>query len=268
MMENELTFVAPEGVYSVTENHKPIPVIHNAPPPTYPTRLATITVRFPAKQPAAQGLGQLLGGGKDFWKEKAEKAEKGLAVTTPAKEDGVSVSSGETPEDVTSPDIGSTQDTTPPASIGMPDQNHGLFSPPLGGKRRALSRPKHNMRTTSSQFITRVQCIEGLAKMLQAKQGEATYVFYNSAKNLYWVEAGVQAKVLIAHSSNRESAKTSSLQEALARVAFAVHPTCHDVNHTTASHEHLDLIIGFQTGDLIWLGESESLDTVSFLQSS
>ena len=28
------------------------------------------------------------------------------------------------------------------------------------------------------------------------------------------------------------------------------------MNHATASHEHLDLIIGFQTGDLIWLGGS------------
>ena len=49
------------------------------------------------------------------------------------------------------------------------------------------------------------------------------------------------------------------VQEALVRVAFAAHPTCHDVNHSTASHEHLDLIIGFQTGDLIWFGESMSL---------
>jgi catabolite repression protein CreC len=191
-MENELTFVAPEGVYSVTEDHKPIPVIPNTPPPIYPTRLSTITVRFPAKQPPAQGLGQLLGGGKDFWKE---KGERGLAPT-PAKEDGVSVSSGETPEDATSPDIGSTQDAVSPGSIGMHDQNHGLFSPPVGGKRRTLSRPKHNMRTTSSTFIARVQCMEGLAKTLQAKQGEVTYLFYNSTKNLYWIEAGVQAKVL------------------------------------------------------------------------
>jgi len=188
-MENELTFVAPEGVYSVTEDHKSIPVSHNAPAPIYPTRLSNITVRFPAtKQPATQGLGQLLGGGKDFWKE------KGLAPAA-AKEDGVSVSSGETPEDGTSPDAGSPQDTAPPTSTTLPDQNHGLFSPPVGGKRRASSRPKHNMRTTSSTFITRVQCIEGLAKALQAKQGEVTYLFYNSAKNVYWVEVVLLAKV-------------------------------------------------------------------------
>jgi catabolite repression protein CreC len=154
-------------------------------------------VRFPAKQPPAQGLGQLPGGGKDFWKE---KAEKGLAPT-PAKEDGVSVSSGETPEDATSPNIGSTQDAVSPGSIGMPDQNHGLFSPPVGGKRRTLSRPKHNMRTTSSTFITRVQCMEGLAKTLQAKQEEVTYLLYNSTKNLYWIEGAFLP---------RESAKMSS----------------------------------------------------------
>ncbi|KAI9443670.1 hypothetical protein BJY52DRAFT_1194594 [Lactarius psammicola] len=210
-MENELTFVAPEGVYSVTEDHKPIPITHNVPAPIFPTRLSTITVRFPApKQPATPGLGQLLGGGKDFWKE------KGL-TPGPAREDGVSVSSGETPEG------------RYPARCR---------DPPAGSKRRALSHPKHNMRTTSSTFIARVHAMEGLGKTLQSKQGEVTYLFYNCSKNLYWVEAGVKAK------------------EALVRVAFAVHPTCHDVNHATASHEHLDLIIGFQTGDLIWLGES------------
>jgi hypothetical protein len=188
-MENEHTFVAPEGVYSVTEDHRSLPVAHNAPAPIYPTRLSTITVRFPAtKQPAIQGLGQLLGGGKDFWKEKGHSS-------TSTKDDGVSVSSGETPEDATAPDVGAPQEAAPSTSMPAPDQNHGLFSPPVGGKRRALSRPKHNMRTTSSTFITRVHCVEGLAKALQAKQGEATYLFYNSAKTVYWVEAGVQAKV-------------------------------------------------------------------------
>jgi hypothetical protein len=75
----------------------------------YPTHLSSITVRIPTtKQPAIQGLGQLLGGGKDFWNE------KGLAstATRKLKEDGVSVSSGEMPEDVTLPDMGGTQDAS------------------------------------------------------------------------------------------------------------------------------------------------------------
>jgi len=150
VLENDLTFVVPDGVYYVTEDHRPIPVAHNAPLPIYPTCLSTITVRFPAtKQPAIQGLGQLLGSGKDFWKE------KGL-VPASAKDDGVSMSNGETPEDATSPDAGNSQDAASPTSIAVPDWNHELFSPPAGGKCRLLSRSEHNLRTMSSQFITRV----------------------------------------------------------------------------------------------------------------
>ncbi len=135
------------------------------------------------------------------------RSQLNLQGALSTKEDGVSVSSGETPEDVTSPDAGATQDATTPTSITVPDQPHGLFGPPppTGGKRRGLSRPKHNIRTTSSTFITRLQCVEGLAKALQAKQGEATYVFYNSARNFYWVEAGVQAKVRFAPRSFAKS---------------------------------------------------------------
>ena len=43
-------------------------------------------------------------------------------------------------------------------------------------------------------------------------------------------------------------------KEPLSRVTFGAHPTCHDVNVSTASSERLDVIIGFNTGDLIWLG--------------
>ena len=44
------------------------------------------------------------------------------------------------------------------------------------------------------------------------------------------------------------------VQEPLSRITFSAHPTCHDVNLFTASPERLDVIIGFHTGDLIWLG--------------
>ncbi|KAH9180847.1 hypothetical protein EDB89DRAFT_1921476 [Lactarius sanguifluus] len=70
-MENELTFVAPEGVYSFAEGNKPIPINYNVLAQIFPTHPTTITVRFPApKKPVTPGLGQLLGSGNDFWKEK------------------------------------------------------------------------------------------------------------------------------------------------------------------------------------------------------
>ncbi|KAJ7481231.1 catabolite repression protein creC [Mycena galericulata] len=189
-MENESTFVAPEGVYTVTEEHKPS-VLHiaSAPPAQHPTRVSSIV---------------------ESRKEKP-------------KDDGVSLSSSDTPdEDMSAPN----QET----------REHTLFAaPPAAGKKKPFARPKHNIRTTSSTFITRIQNSEGFPRSLQSKQGDVTFLFYNVAKSFLWIEAGSKAK------------------EPLARITFSAHPTCHDVNLATSSSERLDVIIGFGTGDLVWL---------------
>ncbi|KAI0032203.1 WD40 repeat-like protein [Vararia minispora EC-137] len=236
-MENDSTFVAPEGVYSATEDHKPLAPTHVSPPPIYPTRIASVSVRFPAKQ-SVPGLGQLLGGSKDFWKDRPQQHQhQHQPASHPPLpvQDGVSVSSSETPDDGTSPD-----NPVPHSPQDLPHADHArsLFSssPSSHGPspKRRSARPKHNMRTTSSSFVTRIHGADGLARTLASKHGDVTYLFYTSAKNFYWSEAGVKAK------------------EPLARIAFSAYPTCHDVNQATASHEHLDIIVGFQTGDLVW----------------
>ncbi|KAF7778567.1 hypothetical protein Agabi119p4_2912 [Agaricus bisporus var. burnettii] len=91
------------------------------------------------------------------------------------------------------------------------------------------------MRTTSSTFVTRIQTGEGWSKTLQSKQGDLTILCYNVARTFLMVEAGSKAK------------------EPLTRIVFSAHPTCHDINQSTASAERLDVIIGFNTGDLVWL---------------
>ena len=77
-MESESTFVAPEGVYSVTEEHKSAPVPQHtiaAAPILYPSKVSTVTVRYPAsKGNNSAGLAHLLGGNRE--KEKEVKKEK------------------------------------------------------------------------------------------------------------------------------------------------------------------------------------------------
>ncbi|KAG2366041.1 WD40-repeat-containing domain protein [Suillus spraguei] len=217
-MESDSAFVAPEGVYSVTEEHKPPQLpIHSstAPQLIYQTRLSSVTVRFPPKQPASPGLAQFLGANltKDLKKDKEkdkDKDKEAVVKERPLLEER-SMSSSDTPED----------------SFSSPDKPH-------------ISRPKHNMRTTSSTFITRLQSAEGLSKTLAAKQGEVTFLFYNTGKAFLWIEAGAKAK------------------EPLTRISFSAHPTCHDVNPLTASSERLDVILGFNTGDLIWFDPMSS----------
>ncbi|CAL1705562.1 unnamed protein product [Somion occarium] len=237
-MENDCTFVAPEGVYSVTEEHKPSVLgLHaaNATPNVHLTRLTTVVVKFPGSKGAnsPQVLSQLLGGTR----EKEYKKEKGLSKE---REDlSGSVSSSDTPDDPPgSPDV--TVSPAPDAVTSTPnlphEQHNTIFShaPATLGKKKTIARPKHNMRTTSSTFITRLQNVDNLNRHLQSKQGETTFLFYNSAKTFIWTEAGTKPK------------------EPLARIYFSAYPTCHDVNLATLSADRIDVIVGFNTGDLLW----------------
>ncbi|KAH0583600.1 hypothetical protein H2248_009219 [Termitomyces sp. 'cryptogamus'] len=219
-MDNESTFIAPEGVYTVTDEHKPPSVLSFGGSPVYPTKVSSVVVNFPAAKQG--GLVHRLGGNKDTKKDKSS--------VTKEREDGNSLSSSDTPDegDVLS---------SPPEHVSTSQEPHTLFSSNsvILGKKKQSTRPKNSIRTTSSTFIARIQHAEGLSKTLQSKQGDVTFLFYNISKSWVWVEAGSKAK------------------DPLARVTFSTHPTCHAVNTTTASPEHLDVIIGFSSGDLVWL---------------
>lgn len=45
------------------------------------------------------------------------------------------------------------------------------------------------------------------------------------------------------------------VQEPLARIYFSAYPICHDVNLATVCPERIDVIIGFNTADLLWFGK-------------
>ncbi|KAG6889839.1 hypothetical protein C0995_014317 [Termitomyces sp. Mi166 len=224
-MDNDSTFVAPEGVYTVTDEHKPLSILSTfGGTAAYPTKVISVVVNFPAaKQGGTPGFVQLLGGNKDTKKDKP--------IAPKEREDGNSLSGSDTPDE------GDVASSTP-EHASTSQEPHTLFSPnpTTSGKKKQSARPKNSIRTTSSTFITRIQTAEGLSKTLQSKQGDATFLFYNLSKSWVWVEAGSKAK------------------DPLARITFSAHPTCHDVNTTTASPDHLDVIIGFSSGDLVWLG--------------
>lgn len=250
-MENESTFVAPEGVYSVTEEHKPLIIpTHtiSTTPASFPTRISSIVIRFSGTKQGggAPGFAQLLGGNKDSKKVARDR------------DDGVSLSSSDTMDEG---DTGAatTQENAASSPSSTAHEPHTLFShPPAAGKKKPISRPKHNIRTTSSTFITRIQNAEGVNKALQTRQGDATFLFYNSQKAFVWIEPGAKIKVCAIVRSHIQYSQLRRLQEPLARVTFSAYPTCHDVNTMTASPERMDIIIGFNTGDLVWLGAYRS----------
>ncbi|KAJ4475650.1 catabolite repression protein creC [Lentinula aciculospora] len=244
-MESEATFVAPEGVYTVIEEHKPSVLQTHAAatsPISFPARVSVITVKYPVKDKdksgGGQSLAQLLGGNNHSKKEKIREKEK-------EKEDGNSLSSNDTPPDEhpdeytapASPTAHHTHTSTTSPTIfshhAQPISSVGKSKKPLTPVK--WSKPKSNMKTTNSTFITRTQHAEGFPRSLKDRDGDVTFFFYNQVKSVLWVEAGAKAR------------------EPLSRTTFSAYPTCHSINQFTASPEHLDIVIGFHTGDLIWL---------------
>ncbi|QRW27693.1 ribosomal L27 protein [Rhizoctonia solani] len=96
-----------------------------------------------------------------------------------------------------------------------PQQQQQLFSPtglkpsPLTPRKKSVARPKHNIKTTSSSFVTRLHTMEGLTKYLGSKSGDVTFMFYNAGKSFYWMDV------------------SGKLKEPLARISFSQFPTCH-----------------------------------------
>ncbi|CAG8501598.1 8175_t:CDS:2 [Ambispora leptoticha] len=120
---------------------------------------------------------------------------------------------------------------------------------------------KQNITKTSSSFVAKIVIHDNLAKILANRQNEETYLFYNIGRTFCWTDLINYPK------------------EPLTSVTFTkAFPVCHDVNLLTRSCEHLDVIIGFSTGDGIinnspvtmvkWMPGSENLFMASYQDGS
>ncbi|KAF9915304.1 hypothetical protein BX616_006465 [Lobosporangium transversale] len=106
------------------------------------------------------------------------------------------------------------------------------FSSFFSGKRK---KPKNNITKTNSTFVTKITTHENLAKILANRAGEDVYLFWNTGKTFTWSDLGQKPN------------------EPLSHILFSkAFPSSHDVNVLTRSCDHLDVIIGFSTGDIIW----------------
>ncbi|KAF9974129.1 hypothetical protein BGZ73_002599 [Actinomortierella ambigua] len=106
------------------------------------------------------------------------------------------------------------------------------FSSFFSGKRK---KPKNNIAKTNSTFVAKITTHENLAKILANRVNEDVYLFWNTGRTFTWSDLGQKPN------------------EPLSHISFSkAFPTSHDVNLLTRSCDHLDVIIGFSTGDIIW----------------
>ncbi|KAK9456672.1 WD40-repeat-containing domain protein [Dipodascopsis uninucleata] len=98
-------------------------------------------------------------------------------------------------------------------------------------------KPKNNIAKSNSSFVSRITPHEHLTKRLSERSSEDVYYFANINRSFNWMDF----------------ASPKLKHEPLSKILFTkAHPTCHDVNQLTRSSQHIDVIVGFSSSDIIW----------------
>lgn len=118
-------------------------------------------------------------------------------------------------------------------------------------------KPKNNIVKSNSSFVSRVIPHEGLTKRLQEHTPDGAFAFVNVNRAFQWLDLSSPTKVSSIILSRRimdcSDTADEDQAESLNKILFTkAHALCHEVNPVTKSATHLDVIIGFSTGDIIW----------------
>lgn len=141
----------------------------------------------------------------------------------------------------TDKDRGTSMSDVPPTSLTLVStpafgEGNALLTqgnPKDTGKKR---KPKNNMTKSNSSFISRVIVHESLSKRLQDRASDGVFAFANINRAFQWLDFS-----------------SSSKADYLTKILFTkAHCLCHDVNQVTKTPSHLDVVMGFSTGEIIW----------------
>ena len=134
-------------------------------------------------------------------------------------------------------DAGSMINGLGPIAPGFGDGNPSLAAMPVkGSKKEQKLKPKNNIVKSNSSYVSRVVPHEYIVRRLQDRSLDGMFAFVNFNRAFMWLDLSSDNKA--------ENLTTVFLKKA--------HCLCHDVNPVTKSATHLDVIMGFNTGDIIW----------------
>lgn len=97
-------------------------------------------------------------------------------------------------------------------------------------------KPKNNMTKSNSSFISRVIINETFSKKITDRPSDGLFAFVNVNRAFQWLDLSSPTKA-----------------DYLTKILFTkAHCLSHDVNLVTKSPSHIDMIMGFSTGEIIW----------------
>lgn len=115
-------------------------------------------------------------------------------------------------------------------------EGNALLAPEKTKDVNKRRKPKNNMTKSNSSFISRVIINETLSKRLQDRASDGLYAFANINRAFQWLDLSSPSKA-----------------DYLTKILFTkAHCLSHDVNMVTKAAGHLDVVMGFSTGEILW----------------
>ncbi|TRX95580.1 hypothetical protein FHL15_003538 [Xylaria flabelliformis] len=132
-------------------------------------------------------------------------------------------------------DVGGPNSATAVSAPAFGDGN-ALLAPERFKDPNKRRKPKNNMTKSNSSFISRVIINEAFSKKMADRSNDGVFAFANINRAFQWLDFSSPTKA-----------------DYLTKILFTkAHCLSHDVNLITKSLSHLDIIMGFSTGEIIW----------------
>ncbi|EFZ02663.2 WD domain-containing protein [Metarhizium robertsii ARSEF 23] len=133
----------------------------------------------------------------------------------------------------------STSDAPNSATLGFTPafgEGNSLLVPSQTKDVNKRKKPKNNVTKSNSSFISRVIVNESLSRRMTDRPGDGIFAFANINRAFQWLDLSSPNK-----------------QDYFTKILFTkAHCLSHDVNMVTKGASHIDVIMGFSTGEIIW----------------
>jgi len=229
----EYQLVVGEGTYALRDD------MHLATPPPHPSDAPQ-----PNNNPLATTIGPPTAGAKLSTvvfapKQPPQSQSLFRTITSQSTRSNFQSIQEETKSDAGSSVNGYGSTTLAGSKTTFGDGNPALLPVAVKGKKKdERPKPKNNIVKSNSSFVSRVIPHESMVKRLAEHPADGIFAFANVNRAFMWLDLSAPSEM-----------KTENMTKVLFTKAHAI---CHDVNRLTQSTTHIDVILGFNTGDMIW----------------
>ncbi|KAG5929923.1 hypothetical protein E4U42_003984 [Claviceps africana] len=238
---SEWQFLVGEGTYVLKED------LQLATPPPHPSEAPVVNPNPLATDPQPASVGtkmtlvRIQSRPPPFVHREPPAAEPSLGAASCSGMDQYgnarhSTEGGMNSEDGCAPSTSDAPNSTTVGSSPAFGEGNSLLVPSHVKDVNKRKKPKNNVTKSNSSFISRVIVNESLSRRITDRPGDGIFAFANINRAFQWLDLS---------SPNKANYFT--------KILFTkAHCLCHDVNMVTKGASHIDVVMGFSTGEIIW----------------